>query len=76
MIFFENKIMNEYKFVGEDGSLGLRKGKKYLVILKLQYNSKTILAEMYERLFFGLLLEKGSCPYGSMQAFERNWHKI
>lgn len=32
--------MEEYKFVGEDRSLGLRKGKKYLVILKLQYNSK------------------------------------
>lgn len=54
------------KFIGEDGSLGLKHGKKYEVELKTI--GKYLIA----------IIDTGwiswtTCPYGSVQAFAKNW---
>ena len=54
------------RFIGADGSLGLQHGKKYEVTLKTfnQYVVAIIKTGW---------LSDTICPYGSMQAFAKNW---
>jgi len=54
------------RFIGADGSLGLQHGKKYEVRLKTfnQYVVAIIKTGW---------LSDTICPYGSMQAFAKNW---
>lgn len=69
--------MEEYKFVGEDGSLGLRNGGVYLLEVRFREYRPDILVTAYRRGLFGIgLFQVTVCPYGSMQAFNKNWNKI
>ena len=54
------------RFIGADGSLGLQHGKKYEITLKTfnQYVVAIIKTGW---------LSDTICPYGSMQAFAKNW---
>lgn len=54
------------RFIGTDGSLGLQHGKKYEITLKTfdQYVVAIIKTGW---------LSDTICPYGSMQAFAKNW---
>ena len=54
------------RFIGTDGSLGLRNGAMYKV--KLITAGKYLIATINTE-FCG----KISCPYGSVQAFAKNW---
>lgn len=52
------------RFIGQDGSLGFRTGKKYVITLDQGGQHNWIwVKEMFGR----------SCPYESIDALERNW---
>lgn len=52
------------RFIGQDGSMGFRTGKKYVITLDQGGQHNWIwVKEMFGR----------SCPYESMEALERNW---
>jgi hypothetical protein len=53
------------KFIGKDGSLGLKHGEKYKVTLKT--SGKYFIATIH----VGWINQ--ICPYGSVQAFAKNW---
>ena len=56
----------ELRFIGADGSLGLKYGKTYDVELKV-----------YGRHMITIIktgwISSTVCPYGSIQAFAKNW---
>lgn len=54
------------RFIGIDGSMGLRHGNIYKV--SLSSNDKYIIAFIERNYLNGF-----SCPYGSPQAFAKNW---
>ena len=57
-----------YKFIGQDGSLGLKKGNYYVIDLKTNIFTKKVLAYIYfsER-------DVITCPYTSIKTFNQNW---
>ena len=60
--------VRRYKFIGQDGSLGLKKDALYTVGLKRSIFSERVLAYIY------LTETKGiTCPYSSMKTFNKNW---
>ena len=54
------------KFIGTDGSLGLKHGKTYNVTLKTF--DKYVVAIIKINFMDSVI-----CPYGSMQALAKNW---
>lgn len=57
------------RFIGKNGSLGLRKGELYPVEIKSQLlcdciNTRILVGEKWV-----------NCPYASPQAFAANWEK-
>lgn len=61
-----------YRFKGQDGSLGLKKGTFYVIGLKRYLFSKKILAYIY-------LTKEGralTCPYTSIETFNQNWRRM
>ena len=54
------------KFIGEDGSLGLRHGKTYYVALK------TLGGFVIATIKTGWISDT-VCPYSSLKAFAANW---
>lgn len=59
--------MNDlFRFIGEDGSLGYRKGKIYM--LELRGRGMTEL---------GVIIDAPvRCPYSSWEAFFENWERV
>ena len=55
------------KFIGTDGSMGLRHGKVYEVSIRTVNN---LIVATIDR---GGWFDKFYCPYGSPQAFAKNW---
>lgn len=51
------------KFIGEDGSMGFKNGKKYDIQSKC-WNNTIVVKTTNDRL---------SCPYGSIESFLKNW---
>lgn len=58
-------------FIGEDGSLGLRKGYRYEVKLHRTINNK-LMAEITVKKKF-IFKERLHCPYRSLRTFADNW---
>jgi hypothetical protein len=56
-----------YKFIGRDGSLGLKKGNYYVIDLKTNIFTKKVLAYIYDGKFIT------TCPYTSIKTFKQNW---
>lgn len=54
------------KFIGEDNSMGLRKGQIYDVVIKCSRRQSNILV---------IIPPKFVCPYSSPQTFAENWSK-
>ena len=52
------------KFIGQDGSLGFRTGRKYIINIERDNNNNWIwVKELFGR----------SCPYQSMNTLKKNW---
>lgn len=52
------------KFIGHDGSLGFRTGRKYIINIERDNNNNWIwVKELFGR----------SCPYQSMNTLKKNW---
>ena len=52
------------RFIGKDGSMGLKQGKAYSVAIK---NSTS---------YIYVIWDGGSCPYSSPQALSKNWEAV
>lgn len=62
-MFFKNKEYMYLKFIGEDGSMGLRNGINY----KVKITS--------DDAFIWVHWNGGECPYLSPQSFAANWKR-
>ena len=61
------------KFIGMNGSMGLKRGKSYNVhIIECMHRSKRIMAVIYLGDIFNRVI---ACPYSSLTAFAKNWLK-
>lgn len=61
-----------YRFVGEDGSLGYRKGSLYVLKLSRGRYARVVIREST-----GIEVPNGlPCPYGSETAFRANWVEV
>lgn len=49
------------KFVGKDGSMGLKHGRVYDCILTEKHG------------YYWMIWDEGECPYYTMQSLRRNW---
>lgn len=58
-------------FIGEDGSLGLRKGHRYEVKLYRAINNKLMVEITVKKKF--IFKERLYCPYRSLKTFADNW---
>lgn len=60
----------EYKFIGKNGSLGLRNDRIYIVVNKYFYHFDTILSRIIDgdKVIY--------CEYSSKNAFNNNWEEI
>lgn len=56
--------MIRLRFIGEDKSMGLRKGKVYSVRLSSASN------------YIWVRWNKGACPYTSPKSFAMNWKEV
>jgi hypothetical protein len=57
------------RFIGKDGSMGLKHGKKYNVTIGTSLDNRYITVTWTGE--FGL----ARCPYSSPQSFAANWEK-
>ena len=53
------------KFIGQDGSLGFRTGRKYIINIERDNNNNNWI---WVKELFGR-----SCPYQSMDTLKKNW---
>ena len=56
--------MIKLRFIGEDGSMGLRKGQIYNIWLSSASN------------YILVRWNKGVCPYTSPKSFSMNWEEV
>lgn len=64
-----------YRFIGRNGSMGLRHGYVYNIVIDIVPTEPAqVIVEMQQNNF----LEKRTvwrCPYANIAAFSRNWRK-
>lgn len=61
------------KFIGADGSMGLRNGKLYDVTIKTKPGSTNIWVVIENFEIRHNVFRRWVCPYSSPQSFARNW---
>lgn len=61
-----------YKFIGQNGSLGLKKGTYYVVRIRRYPFTKKVLAYIYDN----GEKEGVTCPYTSIDTFNKNWVRM
>lgn len=59
-----------FRFIGKDGSLGLKKNVTYKVILRT--GNKGVIARIQDP----FLRTWVSCPYNSLSSFLKNWKEV
>ena len=56
--------MIKARFIGKDGSMGLKKGDVYEIRTSIQYG------------LLWVIWNENSCPYRNLESFLRNWKLI
>lgn len=62
------------RFIGEDGSLGYVKGRIYVLCLATWFDFRRF--KLAPRIVYSFENHRGACPYGSQEAFNKNWEKV
>lgn len=67
--------MNDlFRFIGEDGSMGLRNGRIYLIRIGVEWQDK-FFKTMPTTHFVGRN-SNAMCPYESWDSFLENWERV
>lgn len=54
----------KFKFIGKDGSMGLKKGSIYEIKTSITHN------------LLWVTWNNNSCPYKNLESFLKNWEKV
>lgn len=57
------------RFIGEDGSMGLKHGNVYEIVL-FDYNGQPVVSWKYTKNY------KESCPYSDFKKLAENWETV